>query len=348
MTVADGNAWVLILEHEVPPQEAKRVIGAVGEIQPGASITRGDAWSAIVFADGRHEDQLERIRTLPGVKRVVPVSAPYRLASREVFDRGVAVSIGGERAGGQPILVGGVAPVCVTVALGEARRSMNEWTRLAVELRSAGAAVLFAGRVSTNGHRDALGLDDLRALRDVTGGAGLALAAEISDLRQIDGVAPLADVLQIGSASMQDFNLLRELGRCDRPVLLRRGSGSIVEEFLLAAEYVLTHGNGRVILCESGIRTFDAGSAPRFEINAVPVIKLATHLPVVADPSHATAHRRLVPAVAKAAVAAGADGLVLDVGEWAADDGSAIRMSEFRTLMEELQPVAQAVGRSVR
>ena len=348
MTADDANAWVLILEPDVPPQEAKRVIGAVGEIQPGASITRGDAWSAIVFANGRHEDQLERLRTLPGVKRVVPVSAPYRLASREVFDRDVAVGIGDEREGGRSILVGGAAPICLTVALGEARRSINEWTRLAVELRSAGAAVLFAGRVSANSHRDALGLDDVKALRDVTGGADLALAAEISDLRQLDGVAPLADVLQIGSASMQDFNLLRELGRCDRPILLRRGSGSIVEEFLLAAEYVLTHGNGRVILCESGIRTFDAGPAPRFEINAIPVIKLATHLPVVADPSHATAHPNLVPAVAKAAVAAGVDGLVLDVGEGTADDGSAIRMSEFRTLMEELQPIAQAVGRRVR
>ena len=171
----------------------------------------------------------------------------------------MAVGIGDEREGGRSILVGGAAPICVTVALGEARRSMNEWTRLAVELRSAGAAVLFAGRVSANGHRDALGLDDLQALRDVTG-ERISRSLQISDLRQIDDVAPLADVLQIGSASMQDFNLLRELGRCDRPVLLRRGSGSIVEEFPLAAEYVLTYGNGRVILCESGIRTFDAGS----------------------------------------------------------------------------------------
>jgi 3-deoxy-7-phosphoheptulonate synthase len=201
--------------------------------------------------------------------------------------------------------------------------------------------------VGANGDPEAIGLDDLRALRDAAGAAGLSLAAEISHLRQIDDVVPLADLVQIGSASMQDFNLLRELGSCGRPVALRRGSGSIVEEFLLAAEYVLTHGNGRVVLCESGIRTFDAGAAPRFEINAIPVIKRATHLPVVADPSHATARPGLVPAVAKAAVAAGADGLMLDVADPVVDEESAIGMRDFQKLMEELEPIAQAVGRRV-
>jgi 3-deoxy-7-phosphoheptulonate synthase len=344
--VVDANAWVLVLEPDVPQPEANRVMSAVCEIQPGASITRGDTWSAVAFADGRHEDQLEGLRALPGVDRIVPVSAPYRLASREVFDRDVSVWVGDGREG-TSCLIGGDAAICVMVALVEARRSPRERGRLAADIRSAGATVLFAGRVSANADPDALGLDDLRALRDVAGDADLALAAEISHLRQIDDVVPLADVVQVGSASMQDFNLLRELGRCGRPVVLRRGPGSIVEEFLLAAEYVLIHGNGRVVLCESGIRTFDAGAAPRFEINAVPVIKRATHLPVVADPSHATAHPRLVPAVAKAAVAAGADGLLLEVAERAEDEESAIGMREFGTLMEELEPIARAVGRRV-
>jgi 3-deoxy-7-phosphoheptulonate synthase len=344
--VADASAWVLVLEPDVPQAEANRVIRAVGEIQPGASITRGDTWSAVAFADGRQQELLEGLRAMPGVERVVPVSAPYRLASREVFDRDVSVWVGDER-DGPSCLVGGDAAICVTVALGEAPRSPDERVRLAAEVRSAGATVLFAGRVGANGDPDALGLDDLRALRDAASGAGLALAAEISHLRQIDDVVPLADLVQIGSASMQDFNLLRELGACGRPVVLRRGSGSIVEEFLLAAEYVLTHGNGRVVLCESGIRTFDAGAAPRFEINAIPVIKRATHLPVVADPSHATARARLVPAVAKAAVAAGADGLMLEVADPLVHEESAIGMREFRKLMEELEPIARAVGRRV-
>lgn len=348
--MTDAAAWVVVLDPAVGSKDAEVVVGAVGDLQPGVAITRGDAWSALAFADGRHEDKIAELRTLPGVDRVVPVSAPFRLASREVFERAVAVRVGDEREGAS-FEVGGDAGICVMVGLAARRRSRAEQQRLAEEARAAGAAVLLAGRVATGtgaGEGGALSLEDLRALRDVTAGVGLALAAEVSDLRQIGEVARSVDLLQIGSASMQDFNLLRELGRSERPVVLRRGSGSIVEEFLLAAEYVLTYGNGRVMLCESGIRTFDATWAPRFEINAVPVIKQATHLPVIADPSHATAHPRLVPAVAKAAVAAGADGLVIEISDGPVADDASIGMSEFTTLMQELEPIAAAVGRRVR
>lgn len=345
---ASAGAWVVVLDQRAGPQDAKLVAGAVGELQPGVSITHGDAWSAIAFADGRHEDEVANLRALRGVDRVVAVTAPFRLASREVFERDVAVRIGDE---GTSFEIGGTAPVCVIAGLAERPRSRDERLLLAEQARSAGAAVLLAGRVMAGaGGSDhgALSIDDLRALRDVTGGSGLALAAEVADLRRVEEVVGLVDLLQVGGASMQDFNLLRELGHIERPVLLRRGSGSIVEEFLLAAEYVLTHGNGRVILCESGIRTFDATYAPRFEINAVPVIKHSTHLPVIADPSHATSHPRVVPAVAKAAVAAGADGIVLEIADGQDTDESAIGMSGFRTLMEELEPIAAAVGRRLR
>jgi 3-deoxy-7-phosphoheptulonate synthase len=347
--VTEANAWVVVLDPTVRAKDAEEVAGAVGDLQPGVAITRGDAWSALAFADGRHEDRIAALRSMSGVDRVVPVTAPFRLASREVFERDVAVRIGDEREGAS-FEVGGGAPICVMVGLAERRRSRAEQQRLAEEARAAGAALLLAGRVSAGPAGDAGGLtlEDLRSLRDVTSGVGLALGAEISDLRQIGDVARLVDLLQVGSASMQDFNLLRELGRSDRPVVLRRGSGSIVEEFLLAAEYVLTHGNGRTMLCESGIRTFDATWAPRFEINAVPVIKQATHLPVIADPSHATAHPRLVPAVAKAAVAAGADGLVIEITDGPVADDASIGMSEFTSLMQELEPIAAAVGRRVR
>jgi 3-deoxy-7-phosphoheptulonate synthase len=190
-------------------------------------------------------------------------------------------------------------------------------------------------------------LADAARVRAISEAEGLALCAEVSDYRRIREVSGVADVLQVGSRNMQDFNLLRELGHADRPVLLKRGPGATVEEFLLAAEYVLSHGNGRVILCESGIRTFDVAGKPRFEINAIPVIKQATHLPVIADPSQATSHGRLVPAVARAAVAAGADGLVLEVTDDEARerDGAAIGLPSLRALMAELDPIAQAVGR---
>ncbi len=344
-----ASAWVVVLEPNARPTDVKVVAGAVGDFQPGVSITHGDAWSAIAFADGRHEDQVAAIRSLPGVERVVGVTAPYRLASREVFERDVALRIG-DATEGPSSMIGGEAGISVMVGLGDRGRSKEEGPRLFAQVRAAGAAVLLAGRVSAGSGAEPglLSLEDLRSLRDLTAAADLSLAAEISDLRQIAEVAGLVDILQVGGASMQDFNLLRELGRADRPVLLRRGSGSIVEEFLLAAEYVLTYGNGRVILCESGIRTFDSTYAPRFEINAVPVIKRSTHLPVIADPSHATAHPRVVPAVAKAAIAAGADGLVLEIANGPNADESAMGMSEFRTLMEELEPIASAVGRRVQ
>ena len=190
--------------------------------------------------------------------------------------------------------------------------------------------------------------DSLRRLRDVAHEHELALCVEVSDASQIPSAVQFADLLQVGSRNMQDFSLLREMGRTERPVLLRRGAGATVEEFLLAAEYVLLHGNRKVILCESGIRTFDALQKPRFEINAVPLIKHLSHLPLVADPSQTAPHAATVPAMARAAIAAGADGLVLEVGTEAVydPDGVAIDIETMRRLMAELRPIARAVGRT--
>jgi DAHP synthetase I family len=168
------------------------------------------------------------------------------------------------------------------------------------------------------------------------------------EANQIESAAELADVLQVGSGNMQDFSLLREMGRTQRPIILRRGVSATVEEFLLAAEYVLVHGNGKVILCESGIRTFAALQRPRFEINAVPLIQALSHLPLIADPSQTAPNATAVPAMARAATAAGADGLILEVGTEAAYDqeGAAIDVETMRRLMSELRPIARAVGRT--
>ncbi len=177
----------------------------------------------------------------------------------------------------------------------------------------------------------------------------MAFCVEVWDASQIAAAADVADLLQVGSPNMQDFSLLREIGALDRPVLLRRGAGATVEEFLLAAEYVLVHGNGKVILCESGIRTFDALRKPRFEINAIPLVKQLSHLPLVADPSQTAPHASAVPAMAKAAIAAGADGLVLEVGTEAIydPDGVAIDIEAMQRLTAELRPIARAVGRGM-
>lgn len=346
--MGEASAWVILIDPSIGPFEIDQIAKRVQSLQPGVALTHGGSWSAIAIADGRHEDEIDALRALPGVDRVVPVSAPYRLASREVFERDVAVPLGAESS--DPTVradAGGDGQIVVMVSCNAPRLSPGELRGLARGLGKAGASILDGGRIATAEamEPEAVSVDELRRIRDLAGEASLALAAWVSDARQIELVTPLVDVLQVGGGSMQDFTLLRELGGAGRPVLLRRGSGSIVEEFLLAAEYVLTHGNGRVILCESGIRTFDSTWAPRFEINAIPVIKRATHLPVLADPSHATSHSAFVPAVAKAAIAAGADGLVLEVAQDPDPNGSSIDETAFRTLMEEINPIAAAVGR---
>jgi 3-deoxy-7-phosphoheptulonate synthase len=287
---------------------------------------------------------LGRLRAFRAVQAVVPVKAPYRLASREVFDRDTLVRVeprsDGSRWSG--IEVGGRAPIALIVGFG----GITEDGRLRPTvdaIHGVGGSLIHAGRFSGDppGSGDTAGWkgQELRTLADEL---GFGVCMEVADSRFVDEASSIADVLEVGSRSMQDFNLLRTLGQTDRPVIVKRGLGATVEEFLLAAEYVLTHGNGRVILCESGIRTFDATSRPRFEINAIPVIKGATHLPVVADPSHSS-DPAWVPAVARAAIAAGADGLMINLSDRGSRAG--VDLLSLKALVSDLAPIAVAVGR---
>jgi len=345
---------VLVLDPEASESELADVVAAAAELLPGVRVTRGDAWAAVPLGDGVRPVDGRRFERLPSVRRVVQVSAPYRLASRELFGEGVGIEVplcedGAPEA--SVAVLGGRAPLGVIVSSRWAAASESRFQLLAPLLREAGCSIFHAGQIASATERGAsaeLTPDLLRRLRDVAHEHELALCVEVSDASQIPSAVQFADVLQVGSRNMQDFSLLREMGRTERPVLLRRGAGATVEEFLLAAEYVLLHGNGRVILCESGIRTFDALQKPRFEINAVPLIKHLSHLPLVADPSQTAPHAATVPAMARAAVAAGADGLVLEVGPEAVYDpgGVAIDIETTRRLLAELRPIARAVGRT--
>jgi 3-deoxy-7-phosphoheptulonate synthase len=343
---------VVLLDPDAPEPELEAVLAATGEIMPGARVTRGDGWAAVPVGDGVRPVDGDDFDRLPSVRALVEVSVPYRLASRELFgdDVPIRVSIGGTEGSGTAI--GGHAPLGLIVSSRWASAAASRFELLAPLLREAGCRIFHAGQLATATHRE--GSSDLTAeallqLRAIAHANDLAVCVEVSDAGQIDEAAAIADLLQVGSRNMQDFSLLREMGRTTAPVLLRRGAGSTVEEFLLAAEYVLLHGNGKVILCESGIRTFDALHKPRFEINAIPLIKQVSHLPLVADPSQTAPHSTAVPAMAKAAVAAGADGLVLEVGAEAVYDpaGVAIDIEAMRRLTAELRPIARAVGRAV-
>jgi 3-deoxy-7-phosphoheptulonate synthase len=348
-------ARVLVLDPGVTDADLAEVHSVVGEGSAGARVIRGDGWAVLPLADGVHAIERSMLEGLQSVRRLVEISAPFRLASRELFGDDVGIEVplvdGGDR-GPASVILGGRAPMGVIASSRWAAASEARFQVLAPLLRQAGCAIFHAGRMTQVPDRaDPAGLTvaSLRRLREVAHEFAMAFCVEVWDASQIAIAADVADLLQVGSPNMQDFSLLREVGALDRPVMLRRGAGATVEEFLLAAEYVLVHGNGRVILCESGIRTFDALRKPRFEINAIPLVKQLSHLPLVADPSQTAPRATAVPAMAKAAIAAGADGLVLEVGTEANydPDGVAIDIEAMQRLTAELRPIARAVGRGM-
>lgn len=346
---------VAILDPEVPDRDLADVLTAAGEHLPGARVTRGDGWAAVPVGDGARAVDWSPFERSASVRRLVEIAAPYRLASRELFGKDVGIDVPirqPDPAAASGVTIGGRAPLALIVGSRWASTNESRFRLLAPLLQEAGCRIYHAGQLVQDAGGDAgagLTLDALRRLRAVADEHGLGLSVEVWDAHQIPEVAEVADVLQVGSRNMQDFSLLREMGRTSRPVLLRRGAGATVEEFLLAAEYVLLHGNGKVILCESGIRTFDALSKPRFEINAIPLIKQLSHLPLLADPSLTAPQASAVPAMSRAAVAAGADGLFLDVATESVHDpeGIAIDIEAMQRLVSGLRPVARAVGRTV-
>ncbi|MGZ8571613.1 MAG: hypothetical protein ACXWW5_05230, partial [Actinomycetota bacterium] len=347
------SARVLVLDPDISESDLAHVRSVAGDLVRGTNVTRGDDWAALPLHDAARPEGGDVLEHLPSVRALIEISAPFRLASRELFGRDVGIDVprtGQPVDGGDTFSLGGGGPIGVIASSRWASAAEARFEVLAPLLHEAGCRVFHAGQMAPRDGDDATGptAGSLRRLRDIAHDHGLALSVEVWDAGQIATASEFADLFQVGSRNMQDFNLLREMGGADRPVLVRRGAGSTVEEFLLAAEYVLVHGNGKVILCESGIRTFDALQKPRFEINAVPLIKQLSHLPLVADPSQTAPHVSAVPAMARAAIAAGADGLVLEVGAESAYDpaGVAIDIETMRRLAAELRPIARAVGRT--
>ncbi|HEX8696493.1 MAG TPA: 3-deoxy-7-phosphoheptulonate synthase [Longimicrobium sp.] len=286
--------------------------------------------------------------SLPGVESVTPVLKPYKLASREFSVEPSVVRVGergGATIGGKRLAV--IAGPCSV----EGRDMLRE---TAHSIREAGAGMLRGGafkpRTSPYAFQG-LGETALRMLAEVRAQTGLPVVTEVMDTRQVELVAEHADVLQVGARNMQNFALLSELGRVQRPVLLKRGLSATVKELLMAAEYVMAQGNRDVILCERGIRTFETATRNTLDVAAIPVLKAETHLPVVVDPSHAGGRADLVAPLAFAAVAAGADGLIVEVHpcpEEALSDGDqSLSLESFARMMRDLRPFARAAGREL-
>jgi 3-deoxy-7-phosphoheptulonate synthase len=279
---------------------------------------------------------LESLEATPGVERAMRISAPYKFVSKEFKPGRSLIKVNGLEIGGDEFIV--MAGPCSV-------ESEEQIMRTAESVAAAGARVLRGGafkpRTSPYDFQG-LELEGLKLLRKAKQATGLGIVTEIMSDRDVDLVAEYADCMQVGARNMQNFALLKSLGSCGRPVLLKRGMSSTIKELLMSAEYIVAHGNPNVILCERGIRTFETATRNTCDISAIPVLNEMTHLPVVLDPSHAAGKRSLVPALARAGVAAGADGLLVEVHpcpEKAVSDGAqSLALEDFRELMRGLDP----------
>jgi 3-deoxy-7-phosphoheptulonate synthase len=279
------------------------------------------------------------------VKEVVRISEPYKLAGRTFKPEPTVVTVGDIRIGGDEVIV--MAGPC-------SAESEQQVRATAAAVRRAGAKIFRGGAFKPRSSPysfQGLGEEGLRLLRDAAKAENMALVSEVMDVSQIAMIEQYCDIFQVGARNMQNFTLLKELGRTRKPVLLKRGISATIEEWLLSAEYVLSGGNTGVILCERGIRTFETATRNTMDISAIPVVKKLSHLPVIADPSHGAGRRDMVAAMARAAVAAGADGLIIEVHcdpEHALSDGAqSMFPSQFDRLMAELRIIAPAIGRSI-
>jgi 3-deoxy-7-phosphoheptulonate synthase len=285
------------------------------------------------------------IEILDGVSEVIRITEPYKLAGRTFKNEDSVVTIDDVRIGGDEVIV--MAGPC-------SAENESQVMATAAAVKRAGAKVLRGGAFKPRSSPysfQGLGEEGLRLLRTAANAHNLKLISEVMDISQIELIAKYADIFQVGARNMQNFTLLRELGRARKPVMLKRGLSATIEEWLMSAEYILSGGNMDVILCERGIRTFETATRNTFDISAIAVVKKLSHLPIVADPSHGAGRRDMVAQLARAAVAAGADGLIIEVHDnpdRALSDGAqSLFPTQFDRLMAELRIIAPAIGRSI-
>ena len=336
---------IIVTRRGVTESEIDHIRERVESLGFRTHISRGE--TRVVVGCIGDEERLQDVPLLsiPGVEAVHPVMRPYKLASREFSADPTRIPLGGVEVGGPEVVV--IAGPCSV----ESRENTLD---IAQFVASKGARGLRGGafkpRTSPYSFRG-LGKEGLEILAEVREESGLPVVTEVMDTRQVELVAEYADALQIGARNMQNFPLLSEVGRTHRPVLLKRGMSATVKDLLLAAEYVMSQGNMNVMLCERGIRTFETATRNTFDLAAIPLLKKETHLPVIADPSHGAGRRDLVHALSYGAVAAGADGLIIEVHpqpEAALSDGEqTLDYPEFGQLMEALRPFAAAAGRTL-
>jgi 3-deoxy-7-phosphoheptulonate synthase len=336
---------IVVMKTGCSQDEISHVAKRIEDIGLKAHISKGIEHTVIGVLGKVFPELRDTLELLPGVDQVIPVSKPYKLASREFHPQDTIVKLNGVDIGGNEIVV--MAGPCAV-------ESEEQLLATARATKAAGATVLRGGafkpRTSPYQFRG-LGESGLKILAEVGEETQMPIITEVMAPNDVDLVAKYADILQIGARNMQNFVLLDEVGKTKKPVLLKRGLSSNFQEWLLAAEYILAQGNEQVILCERGIRTFETYTRNTMDISAIPIIEKVSHLPIVADPSHATGKWYLVPPLALAAVAAGADGLLIEVHpnpDLALADGpQSLTFDNFRILMSQILPIAEARNRKL-
>jgi len=337
---------LIVMRHGAPEEDIRRVVGTIEEMGYQARPMPGKQRTTVglVGNDGRVDGS--RLAALPGVQEIIHVTKPYKQVSREWKPDSTVVRLsGGLTVGGDEVVV--MAGPCSV----ESERQILDAARA---VREAGATVLRAGAFKPRSSPysfQGLGLPGLKFLVRAREETGLLIVTEAMDVEGMDAVAEIADIIQIGARNMQNYSLLKHAGRSGKPILLKRGLSATVQELLLSAEYILAEGNPNVILCERGVRGFDPATRNLLDLSAIPLVHGLSHLPIIADPSHGTGHRDMVIPMARAAVAAGADGLLVEVHphpDRALSDGAqSLYPEQFDRMMKETRPIAEAIGRRV-
>ena len=337
---------IIVMKQGATPEQVQHVIDRVEELGLKSHPIRGTERTVVAAIGDKRGIDMSFFTAAPGVERVVPILAPFKIASLEVKHERSEVRLGTSGVIGG-LKIGVIAGPCSV-------ENRDELLRTAEAVKAAGAVALRGGafkpRTSPYAFQG-LAEEGLKMLAEAREKTGLAVVTEVMSENHVDLIGEYADCYQIGARNMQNYLLLKAVGQTRKPVLLKRGFSATIQELLLAAEYVLSEGNPNVILCERGIRTFETYTRNTLDLSAVPALCEQTHLPIVVDPSHGTGKRSLVAAMCKASVAAGADGILLEVHpepERAISDGAqTLTFAEFAQVMKELRPVAEAVGRTM-
>ncbi len=336
---------IVVMEKNASENQIEKVINKIKRSGLKTQLSKGETYTVVGIIGDTRKVSASQIISMKGVKNLIPIMVPFKLASKDFHPANTIIEVDNVKIGGKEIIV--IAGPCSI-------ESKEQIINIAKSIKNSGAKILRGGafkpRTSPYSFQG-MGIEGLKLLRMAKEETGLSTITEVMDTRNVSLVSNYVDILQIGARNMQNYELLKEVGKSNRPVLLKRGLSATIHEWLLSAEYIMKNGNINVILCERGIRTFETQTRNTLDLSAVPVAKELSHLPVFVDPSHGTGKSSLVATMSKAAVAAGADGLLIETHthpeKSVSDADQTISTASFAKLTKELKPIANAIGREL-